>query len=110
MSKSGAPDLEATRHDSISISGLKQSITERVDEFLPLQIDFVPLADLPAWEDFMRFALAGGLFNYYPDHLLAGFTTYTLEDDKWQPKRSFFGISKFTLRMRKVVGADQAGS
>lgn len=110
VQKSGAPDLEATRHDSISISGLKQTISERVDEFLPLQIDFVPLADLPAWEDFMRFALAGGEFLYYADATSVHAFVYTLEDTKWQPKRNFYGISKFTLNMRKVVGADQTGS
>ena len=108
--KSGTHDLEAQRQDSFSLSGLKQSINQRVDDFLPLQLDFVPLADLPAWEDFMRFALAGGLFNYFPDQTLANYTTYSLEDTTFLPKRNFFGISKFTLRMRKVVGPDQTGS
>lgn len=110
IQKSGAPDLTAVRNDSISISGLKQTMSERVDEFLPLQMEFVPLADLPAWQDFMHFALAGGLFNYFPDHLLTHFTTYTLEDSSWTPKRNCFGISKFTIRMRKVYGPDQTGS
>jgi len=58
----------------------------------------------------MRFALAGGLFNHSTDGTLAGYTTYTLEDKEWQPKRNFFGISKFTLNMRKVVGSDHAQS
>ena len=110
INKAGAADLEAVRHDTISISGLKQTITERIDEFLPLQIDFVPLADLPAWTDFMHWALAGGLFLYYADHTSVHAWVYTLEDTTWQPKRNFFGISKFALRMRKVYGPDQTGS
>lgn len=110
MQKAGAPDLEATREDSFSISGLKQSVFERIDEFLPVQIDFVPLADLPLWQSFIRFALTGGLFNYFPDATVAHFTTYTLEDMKWLPKRNMRGYAKFSFRMRKVVGSDQTGS
>jgi hypothetical protein len=110
VQKSGAPDYEADRTDSFSISGLKQSVFKRTDEFLPLQFDFVPLADLPAWESFLQFALAGGLFNYFPDATLAHFTTYTLDDTKWLPKRNFRGITKFSIRLRKVIGSDQTGS
>jgi len=108
--KSGAPDLTAQREDSISVSGLKQSVWTRTDEFLPVQLDFVPVTDMPAWTDFMRFALAGGLFNYFPDKTIAHYTTYTLDDSSWAPSRNFHGISRFKLKLRKVVGADQTGS
>jgi hypothetical protein len=110
VQKSGTNDLEATRQDSTTISGLRQSIYEHTDEFLPLQLDFVPQVDLPAWSDFMKFALKGGLFNYYPDKTLAHFTTYTLDDTKWTVKRNFIGMAKFSLRLRKAVGSDQTGS
>lgn len=111
INKAGAPELEArNRSDSISLSGLKQTIFTGVDEFLPVQMDYVPQVDLPAWEDFFQWAVTGGLFNYYPDATLSGFTTYTLEDVKWTPSRNFRTMAKFTMRMRKVVGSDQAGS
>jgi hypothetical protein len=103
MGKSGTNDLEVQRNDSFSVSGVKQSVYTRTDEFIPLSMDFVPLADLPAWESFVQFAISGGQFNYYPDATLSSFTTCTLEDKTWQPKRSFYGISKFTLRFRKVI-------
>lgn len=102
--------MEAQRNDSISLSGLKQSVSWRTDVFHNLQMEAVPIADLPAWRDFMTYALAGGEFSYYPDAALAGFTVYTLEDTKWALSRAYIGYAKFTLKFRKVVGADQTGS
>lgn len=110
VQKPASDDREGTRHDSISISGLKQSVLERIDVFKNLQMDFVPTDDAVAWEAFMEFALGGGTFDYYPDADVVHFTTYTLEDTDWKPKRNFHLIDKFTLRLRKVVGAEQTGS
>jgi hypothetical protein len=110
VGKAGAPNLTAQRTDSFSISGLKQVVYQRTDEILPVQMDFVPLSDMPQWTAFIRFALAGGEFNYYPDATAAHWTTYTLDDTDWSPARAFYSISKFTLHLRKVVGSDQTGS
>lgn len=117
VNKSGTQDRIAQRNDSISLSGLKQSLWWRTDKFLNLQMDFVPLADLPAWEDFIDYSLQGGEFSFYPDATLAGFTVYTLDDSSsdtgtvsFTPTRNVVGITKFTLRFRRVIGADQTGS
>lgn len=110
VNKPGADDLEAQRNDSISLSGLKQSVYWRTDTFKNLEMAAVPQADLPAWRDFMAYAITGGEFSYYPDATLAGFTVYTLEDKNWKPTRAYFGHAKFTLRFRRVIGPDQTGS
>jgi hypothetical protein len=102
VAKPGTDDLEQQRTDSISLSGLKQSISIRTDDFFTLQMDFVPQADLPAWKLFMQWALAGNSFQYYADASINVFDTFTLEDTKWTPTRAFFGTAKFKLRFRKV--------
>src|SRR5882724_4196130 len=81
----GAGDeMDAVRHDTITCSGLKQSILERIDVFKTLQMDNVPMADLAAWRTFLNYALQGGQFDYYPDASDDfTFDTWTLEDMKW---------------------------
>ena len=96
-------DRETQREDSITLTGLKQSIFVRTDEFWNLQMDFVPYADLAAWEGFIDWALQGNSFDYYPDSTSGTHTAYTLEDTGWKPQRAFFGFVKFKLRFRKVV-------
>lgn len=102
VDKPGANELVAERHDSYSTSGLKQSVWERTDEYLELQMKFVPQTDLAAWTAFLQWALQGNSFYYYPDADVDSFTTFTLDDTSWKPGFNFKTISKFTLRMRKV--------
>jgi hypothetical protein len=110
INKTGANNREAQRKDSISLSGLKQSIHWRTDQFLVLEIPLIPDVDVPAWEAFLDYALQGGEFSYYKDATLAGFTVYTLEDTKTTLKRNVRGHYQTTLNFRRVIGADQTGS
>ncbi|HWR36366.1 MAG TPA: hypothetical protein VN622_10905 [Clostridia bacterium] len=108
VQKPGAEAREALRHDTYATAGVGQHITERVDRFRSLQIDFVPAADIPAWERFIDFAILGNVFRYYPDSTSAEYTDYTLEDTGWDPKfayRGGGGFYKFTLKLRKFVSA-----
>lgn len=98
-------ELIAARQDSITSSGLKQSVTERIDVFRTLQVEYVPFADEANWKNFMLYALTGGVFSYFPDRNLTTFDTWTLEDTSWPPSYNFRGFAKFKMRMRKVVGA-----
>jgi hypothetical protein len=98
VQKPGTDDEEATRHDSITCSGLKQSVWERTDEFKILQMDYVPMADLPDWKDFIKYALTGGEFKYFVDSTEPDWVMYTLEDTEFRPK--------FSLKLRKVVPDD----
>src|SRR3954463_6820855 len=74
-------DFEAVRHDSITSSGVRQSMTERVDRIRPVTFESVPWADLPDWVDFLSYAIEGGPFDYYPDATLSAFQTFELVDD-----------------------------
>src|SRR5690242_8577815 len=76
--------LAATRHDNLASSGVRESITERVDSFLQFEMEYVTAgADLTAWQAFMSYALCGGPFSYYRDASQPAFTNYWLEDADW---------------------------
>ena len=56
------------RHDNVASSGVRESVLERIDNYLELDLDWVGIgADVEAWAQFMSYALQGGLFAYYPD-------------------------------------------
>lgn len=103
VQKPGTDDLEALREDSLSLTGLRQSIWVRTDDFLTLQMDYVPMADLPNWKAFFQYAVQGGQFDYYPDATSSDHAAYELEDVKWNPRFTFRNYAKFSFRMRKVA-------
>lgn len=104
VQKPGADERAAVRHDSITISGIKQSITDRVEKYVTLTFNFVPLADLAVWAPFIDWAIAGGKFRYFPDqNNLSVFNDYTIEDAGWVPKRVAFSMYAFSLRLRQWV-------
>lgn len=110
INKTGANNREVKRNDSFTLSGLKQTVYWRTDQLLVLEFPLIPDIDVPAWETFLDYALAGGEFNYYKDATLAGFTVYTLEDTKTTLKRNVRGHYTITLNLRRVLGSDQTGS
>ena len=98
--------LAATRHDSFTSSGIKQSVLERIDDVMTLNFPFVPQSDLAAWKSFMEYALAGGVFAYRPN--AADDTVwyeYTLDSMDWTPKFVCPGTFSFSLQCRLWVGA-----
>jgi hypothetical protein len=98
--------LEATRHDSFTSTGIKQSVLERVDDVMTLSFQFVPQSDLAAWKAFMTWALAGNIFAYRPnstDHTVWG--EYTLDSMAWTPKFVCVGTFSFDIQCRLWVGA-----
>jgi hypothetical protein len=104
INKQPQGSLNAVRHDTITSSGLKQSVTERVESFNNFEFANVPQADLAAWYGFLGYALAGGQFTVYDDStsLVSG-SRYTLEDTSFDPKRNAFQNYSFTLNTRKVL-------
>lgn len=97
--------LVAVRHDSITTSGIKQSVTERIDEFFELSFEDVPLSDLASWNAFFRIALMGGQFTYYPDGTNAAvYYDYSLEDTEWRPKWSSWQNFSFSMTLRLFHG------
>lgn len=107
IKKPGEDELQAESHVTIASAGPRQVITERVDVFRDVEIDFVPLTDLAAWKAFMQYAVEGKSFKYYPDSTAGAFEEWTLEDDKWKPTYGYRDgvktIAKFKFRMRKLV-------
>jgi hypothetical protein len=94
----------ATRHDNISSSGVRESILERIDNFLEIELQTVLLgADVANWNAFMQYALQGGQFSYYPDASQSAFTNYWLEDTTWKAGYRAPGLYSFKLKFRQVV-------
>jgi hypothetical protein len=94
----------AARTDSISTAGVKQSILQRIHNFLDFTMEYVALGtDVTNWAGFFATALAGTAFDYYPDSSLASFTTYTLEDVEWKAAWKSLGRYTFKMKMRQVV-------
>jgi hypothetical protein len=111
-------DQEGVGTASISLSGRKQVMWLRTDNFFHLIMDFVPWADMPNWQLFIQYALQGGSFLYYPDGLGTAYDEYWLEAsggsarnqssnaqlDAWNPKMTDRQFAQFELIMRKVPG------
>lgn len=104
--------LAATRHDSITSSGIKQSVLERIDDVMTLSFNFVPQSDLAAWKAMMygtdgtNGLLAGKVFAYRPnaaDDTVWG--DYTLDSMDWTPKWVAPQTFSFELQCRLWVGA-----
>ena len=94
----------ATRHDNVSSAGVRETILERVDAFLELEMNTVLSgADAANWNSFMQYALLGGPFSYYPDSSQAAFTNYWLEQTSWLASYARPGQFKFKLKFRQVV-------
>jgi hypothetical protein len=95
---------EATRHDNLATSGVREAVLERVDQFLEIEMDYVALgSDVSAWAAFLDYALQGGQFSYYPDALGTAFTNYWLEDTNWKAEYQHAGQYTFKLKFRQVV-------
>ncbi len=95
---------EATRHDNIATSGVREAVLERVDQFLELEMEYVALgSDVSAWAAFMSYALRGGQFGYYPDSSQTLFTNYWLEDTNWHADYKVAGQYTFKMKLRQVV-------
>lgn len=94
----------ATRHDNVASSGVRESILERIDNFLEIEMQTVLAgSDVAAWNAFMQYALMGGPFAYYPDRSQAAFTNYGLEQTTWNAAYKAPGLYSFKLKFRRVV-------
>ncbi|MGH9358559.1 MAG: hypothetical protein ACRD4Q_09905 [Candidatus Acidiferrales bacterium] len=94
----------ATRHDNVASSGVRESILERIDNFLEIEMQTVLLgADVTAWNGFMQYALMGGQFAYYADSSQSAFTNYWLEQTTWNAGYKAPGLYSFKMKFRQVV-------
>jgi hypothetical protein len=102
INKPASTPIEAHREDTVTITGKVQSMYLRTDDFFTLEMSYVPAANVAAWMAFLRYAVTGASFDYYPDATSGTHTTYMLDDAKFAPARAMFGGDKFSLRFRKV--------
>jgi len=99
-----AYQYNAVRHDNISSAGVREAVLERVETFLEFEMEWVAIgSDVQAWNQFMKFALGGGQFGYYPDASQPAFTNYWLEDTNWTAAYKSVGQYTFKLKFRAVV-------
>ncbi|MBZ5546207.1 MAG: hypothetical protein LAO07_21490 [Acidobacteriia bacterium] len=94
----------AVRHDNVSAVGIRESVLERIDEFLEVSLEWIRAGtDVANWRAFLDQALTGAPFAYYPDATLAAFTNYTLEDTETQIEYKAPGVYTLKLKARKQI-------
>ncbi|MBZ5516111.1 MAG: hypothetical protein LAN62_14940 [Acidobacteriia bacterium] len=94
----------AVRHDNVSAAGVRESVVERVEEFLEISLDSVQTGtDLANWRAFLDHALTGAAFAYYPDAAQPAFTNYLLEDTGANLEYKSPGRYTLKVKMRKQV-------
>ena len=94
----------AVRHDNISTAGIRESVLERIDTFLELNIEYIQAGnDLAAWSAFLDFALAGAPFAYYPDASQSAFTNCLLEDTGETVAYMGPGVYSLKVKFRQQV-------
>lgn len=94
----------AVRHDNISTAGVRESILERVDEFLEFTMDSIRTgADLESWQGFLDQALTGAPFAFYPDGAQPAFVNYALENTESRIEYKSPGVYSLALKFRRYV-------
>jgi hypothetical protein len=96
---------KAIRHDSFSTAGARQTVVERLEDWLKFTLEWVASgADVAAWDMFLRAAVQGMPFDYYPDAFQANYLTYALMDfEKSIDYKAPGKYYTFTLTMRKEM-------
>ena len=103
---------KAVRHDTVMSGGKRQSLLERSEEFLELDMTLVPegtdaaKGEVDAWKAWWDAIKDGTNFDFFPDKDLGGNTTYITEDTEFEPELMVRGPVRsfeFELRWRKQV-------
>jgi hypothetical protein len=94
----------AVRHDNVATSGVRESVLERVDQFLEINMDWIRSgSDLAGWQAFLDHALTGATFDYYADASVAASVTCVLEDTEARLEFKAPGVYALALKMREAV-------
>lgn len=98
---------EATRHDSLTVSGLLQIMYERTDRVFDLDFPVVPQSDLAGWDAFIAWAIQGNQFNYIPDSTIPGtYVTCNLMSQAVPYKWVAYQLFSVSLKLRVVIPAE----
>ena len=94
----------AVRHDNVGTSGVRESVLERVDQFLEINMDWIRSgSDLAGWQAFLDHALSGATFDYFADASVASFVTCVLEDSEARLEFKAPGLWTLKMKFRKAV-------
>jgi hypothetical protein len=94
----------AVRHDNISTAGVRESVLERIDTLLELNVEYIQAGnDLAGWSTFLDFALTGGSFAYYPDASQSAFINCLLEDTGETVAYMAPGVYSVKVKFRQQV-------
>lgn len=94
----------AVRHDNVSTAGVRESVLERIETFLELNVDYIQSgADLANWSAFLDYALTGAPFVYYPDASQSGFINCFLEDTSATVAYTAPGIYSVKVKFRESI-------
>ncbi|HXH49725.1 MAG TPA: hypothetical protein VNM47_10285 [Terriglobia bacterium] len=94
----------AVRHDNISTAGVRESVLERIDTFLEINLGYIPAGnDLADWSAFLDFALTGAPFAYYPDASQPAFINCLLEDTGENVAYVAPGVYSVKVKFRQQV-------
>lgn len=94
----------AIRHDNISTAGVRESVLERIETFLELNVEYIRAGnDLAAWSAFFDFALTGAPFAYYPDASQSAFINCLLEDTGETVAYMAPGVYSVKVKFRQQV-------
>ena len=90
---------KAVRHDSYSTAGVRESVLERIDNFLQFTVEWLKAGSQAAgWKAFADYSLAGEPFDYYPCRDLPYFATYLLDSDEFEA--AYKNVGRYTLSPR----------
>jgi hypothetical protein len=94
----------AIRSDTYSTSGVRQTVIERIDQFMDFKMEWIAIgADAAAWQAFLLSALQGIPFDYYPDAALANYTTYAVTNADAKLTYKAPGRYELDLEFRREV-------
>ena len=94
----------AVRHDNVATSGVRESVLERVDQFLEINMGWIRTgSELANWQAFLDHALTGATFDYYADTSVASFVTCVLEDTEARLEFKAVGVYSLALKLRQAV-------
>lgn len=96
--------IKATRHDSFSTAGWRQAITERLENYLTLDVENINIgADVVAWDNFLQQATQGIPFDYFVDGTQPTYTTYSLVEMDRPLAYKSMGLYSVSLTFRKEM-------
>ena len=94
---------QTRKNDNLSTSGLRERVTEANDILITFGMPALRIDDdLPAWGTFMKFALAGGQFDFYPNVSINEHYHCVSEDDNFTPARVGMMVYSAAFQFRIV--------